>query len=170
MTNKRVSTIKVGGGADYAKVSERLKEFRQDNPNGLIETEPTFLDGQTMFKCRILKDKSNPDSAEATGHALGNKKGDKEFEKLESIATGRALALLGYASSGEIASSEEMEEFQAYQKEKKAEAIATAIARMNEANNADELKEAFFSDKTVLNEKKVVEAKDKRKADLDESN
>ena len=53
----KTKTIKVGGGADYAQVKDRLNEFRNDNPRGLIETVPTIQpDGQIMFKARILKD------------------------------------------------------------------------------------------------------------------
>ena len=36
----------------------------------------------------------------------------KSFEKLESIAVGRALAFAGFSADGEIASFEEMEEYE----------------------------------------------------------
>ena len=89
-------------GNDYAKVVERVKEFRKDNPNGLIETTPTIDGNMIVFKARVVKDKAQESSAEATGHAYGENKGAKAFEKLETIATGRALAFLGYAADGEI--------------------------------------------------------------------
>ena len=110
---KKTNTISYGSVKAYAQVKDRIKEFRTDCPNGLIETTPTITDTQVIFKARIIKDKSNPASAEATGHSMTDVKGDKAkaFEKQETIAVGRALALLGYASDGEIASSEEMEEF-----------------------------------------------------------
>ena len=108
----KVKTTKIGGGADYAKVSERLKAFRSENPRASIVTIPIPQEGgMMMFKAHIVKDKSDEFSADATGHALQTKTGLKDFEKLETIAVGRALALLGYASDGEIASSDEMEEF-----------------------------------------------------------
>ena len=114
----KVKTMDIKGN-EYAKVAERVKQFREDCPNGLIETKPEIReDGQIMFSVRILKDKSDTNSAEGTGHSLGKAVGDKAFEKLETIAVGRALAMLGYMSSGEIASSEEMEEFNAYKNEK----------------------------------------------------
>lgn len=107
-------------GRAYAQVKDRLSEFRRENPRGLIETLPVIqTDGSILFKARIVKDKSDSSSAEATGHALGPNKGDKAFEKLETIAVGRALALLGYATDGEIASSDEMEEFLAHRAEMK---------------------------------------------------
>lgn len=163
MTTKKVQTITYQG-REYAQVAKRLQLFREENPNGLVEPEPTFLeDGRVMFKVRILKDKSRPESGEAVGHALsdGPLKKNKEFEKLETIATGRALAMLGYAASGEIASSDEMEQFIAYKNEQ----IADVIDRMNATKTIDELKEVFMGS-DLINEPRVVEAKDKRKAEL----
>ena len=128
-------------GKEYAQVADRLMEFRNANPNGLVETFPTIQeDGKVMFRARVLKDKSDTSSAEATGHSLGENKGTKAFEKLETIAVGRALALLGYASSGEIASTEEMEEFEAYQKQKNEEMILMATERIEGCSTIDELK------------------------------
>jgi len=104
---KKTETIDLKG-KNYATVPARIKEFRQDCPYGLIETTPTILpDWKILFKARILKDKSNPDSAEWTGHAIWTSKADKDFEKLETIAVWRALAMLWYMASGDIASSEE---------------------------------------------------------------
>jgi hypothetical protein len=131
-------------GKEYAQVQDRLIAFRTENPNGLIETTPTIQpDGQILFKARILKDKENPASAEASGHALGTSKGQKAFEKLETIAVGRALALLGYASSGEIASSEEMEEFEAYKKQQHEELILESTEKLTDCRSLDELKTAW---------------------------
>jgi hypothetical protein len=163
MTNK-VKTMEIKGN-EYAKVVERLKQFREDCPNGLIETKPEFQpDGQILFSARILKDKSDKNSAEGTGHALGNAKGDKAFEKLETIAVGRALAMLGYMASGEIASSEEMEEFNKYKEEK----IDEAIGRMKQAETLEELKTIFMSLGSLMANSKIIEAKDARKEELNE--
>jgi hypothetical protein len=107
---KKVQTINLKG-KEYATVPARIKEFRSDCPNGLIETSFEFHGDQTSFKARVLKDKKDEGSAEATGRSLGPSKGEKNFEKLETIAVGRALANLGYMASGDVASSEEMEEF-----------------------------------------------------------
>jgi len=38
-------------------------------------------------------------------------KSNKDFEKQETIAVGRALAFAGFLSDGEVASYEEMEDF-----------------------------------------------------------
>lgn len=163
MTNK-VKTIDLKG-REYATVPERLKQFREDCPNGLIETRPEIQsDGQIIFTARILKDKSDPASAEGTGHSMGNAKADKGFEKLETIAVGRALAMLGYMASGEIASSEEMELFNEYKNDK----IDEAIGRMNQAETLEELKTIFMSLGSLMANSKIIEAKDARKEELNE--
>lgn len=131
----------------YARVADRLQEFRTANVNALVETTPMPQpDGSMMFKARILKDKSDPASGEATGHAFSNiEKLNKEkgFEKLETIAVGRALALLGYATDGEIATSEEMEEFEAYKAQKLDELLFAAQEKLEECKSLDELKSAW---------------------------
>ena len=105
---------------EYAKVKDRLLEFRQDCPRGSIMPSYELLsEKRIIFSCHIMKDKADLGSAEARGHATGKDDGtEKIFEKLETIATGRALALLGYGAEGEIASSEEMEAFEESKKEK----------------------------------------------------
>lgn len=162
----KVATMTLQGN-EYAKVAERLKAFREACPNGLIETTPNILDdGQIMFSARVLKDKANPQSGEATGHALGKNTGAKAFEKLETIAVGRALALLGYLASGEIASGEEMEEFLAHKEEQHQNAVLLAKEQLEEAKTLDELKEVFVSLGTLIGDPEVVAVKDRRKAEL----
>jgi hypothetical protein len=142
---KKTATINLSG-KQYAQVKDRIKEFRSDNPRGLIETTPTFTEDGIMFKARIVKDKSDPASAEASGHSFAKAKvneKEKQFEKQESIAVGRALVLLGYASDGEIASGEEMEEFLEYQEEKRAEAIMEVTECIGQCATLDELKEVW---------------------------
>lgn len=128
-------------GNQYAKVTERVKLFRSENPNGLIETNPVIQpDGQILFKARVLMDKAEPSSAEGTGHALGANKGDKAFEKLETIAVGRALAFVGYAADGEIASSEEMDEYLEYKSSKNDEYRQKLIEEMESCKTLPALK------------------------------
>lgn len=126
---------------DYAKVADRIQEFWKDNPRGKIETTPTTNDqGQVIFKAYILTDKAEPFSKEATGHTLGTDKEEKNFEKLESLAVGRALALLGYAGSGEIASSEEMEDYVKFKQEKREKFLEDSKLKLEGAKNLEELK------------------------------
>jgi hypothetical protein len=117
-----IETIKYQGN-DYATVPQRLKEFRSTNPRALIETKPTIEGDMVIFEARIKSDQSDPSSPEATGHSYG-KTGDKKgFEKQETVAVGRALSLLGYLNDGQIASTEEMEEFESFKEEKFTEAL-----------------------------------------------
>lgn len=143
----KVQTTKIGGGADYAKVADRIKLFREQNPNGLIETTPTITGTMIMFKARILKDKSDTNSGEASGHAMLENKGQKAFEKVESIAVGRALALLGYMASGEIASSEEMEEFNDYKEQQRLEKLQELIEQAEQIKTKEELRKFFSENK-----------------------
>jgi hypothetical protein len=168
---KKTATIDLKGKA-YAQVKDRIKEFRADNPNGDIVTTPTVTDTSIVFKAYILKDKSNPASASATGHSMGKiseKTIEKQFEKQETIAVGRALALLGYASDGEIASGEEMEEFLEYQEEKKTEAIMEVTEAIGNCQSVDELKTlwASLSGEMKVHVKAAQEAK---KLQLNENN
>ena len=148
---------------NYAKVADRLLEFRADSPRGLIETSPEFKsDGVVVFRARILKDKADENSPEATGHTIGNTKFEKNFEKLETMAVGRALALLGYLASGEIASSEEMEQFNEYKTEKKEDSILSLRA----AKTLDELKDVYMSLGHLMADVEVVKVKDECKINL----
>lgn len=168
---KKTNTISYGSVKAYAQVKDRIKEFRTDCPNGLIETTPTITDTQVIFKARIVKDKSNPASAEATGHSMADVKGDKAkaFEKQETIAVGRALALLGYASDGEIASSEEMEEFIEYQQEKRVEAVMEVTEAIGNCATIEELKALWGS---LSGEMKVLvqDAQKAKKLQLENEN
>jgi hypothetical protein len=164
--NRRTKTIDLKG-KEYATVPARIKEFRESNPRGLIETIPTTTeDNQIMFKARVLKDKKDPSSAESTGHAMGKNTGDKAFEKLETIAIGRALATLGYLAGGDIASSEEMEEFNSY----KIEQLQDAIDNIKATKTIDQLKEVFMGLGNLIAEQEVIAAKDKRKEELLDEN
>lgn len=124
-----VQTIDLKGNA-YALVPQRLKQFREDNPRSSVETKPSFQeDGTVVFSAKIVKDKADPSSADATGHSYGKMGDPKAFEKLETIATGRALALLGYLNNGQVATTEEMQEFEAYQFEQIVAEIHAASSR-----------------------------------------
>lgn len=107
----RLNTIKVSGGGDYAKVSERLKEFHKTYKNGKIETSYNLTEAMICFKTIITPDIEQPERF-FTGHSLGKVAGVKAFEKLETISVGRALAFLGLLADGEIASADEMEEYE----------------------------------------------------------
>lgn len=181
---KTVKTVSIKGDIQYAKVSDRLKVFWEENPNGKIDSERENLEnGKIRFIARIWRDSTevlelakagvNIEiirlTANATASADAVKKGDKENEKLETIAIGRALATLGYLASGEVASREEMEEFEEYKKEKAEEAVGDAVAELEEAKTLTELKEIWdkLDRKMRLNET-VREKKEELKKKLGE--
>lgn len=157
---------------EYAKVNDRLLEFRQDCPKGSIITSFQLVTDRIIFKAHIVKDRGDATSAEATGHATGKDDGsEKVFEKLETIATGRALALLGYGAKGEIASSEEMEEFLADKQERMAEVIFECTESIGNCESIDALR-SYWSGLSgeMKNIQALVEAKNTRYLALKKEN
>jgi len=107
MTERTTATIDIGKGIRYAKVAARSAVFHEDNAKCAIETSCEFKEGFAMFSAKVTTKKGT-----FTGHSMDKVQGrPKQFEKLETIAVGRALAFAGYLSSGEIACAEEMIEF-----------------------------------------------------------
>lgn len=98
-------------GKKYAQVSERIKQIHTDNKNVSITTDVQWVwdKGGVQFKATV---KISDDWEKVyTGHSFGMYKSNKDFEKLETIAVGRALAFAGFLADGEVASYEEMEDF-----------------------------------------------------------
>lgn len=161
-----VKTKKIAGDVDYAGVPDRLKEFREQNSRADVRTEHTWLaDGGLDFKAFIIVDKSDENSASATGtahYSPNEMKVKKSFEKLETISVGRALAILGYLNNGQVATSEEMEEFNEYQDQK----IEDATDALRVAPDIDTLKDVFMSLGSLMAHSKVIEAKNARKEEL----
>ena len=141
----KLATVKVQGG-EYATVPTRLKAFREANPRASISTEPTVNGETIIFKATIKQDLADSNSAEATGHSYGTNTGSKAFERLETVALGRCLAILGYLNNGQIASTEEMEDFEQFKIEK-------YQAQITEAESVKQLMELFNS--MSVEEKKV---------------
>ena len=107
MAERTTETIDIGKGIRYAKVAARSAVFHTDNQQCSIETSCEFKEGFAMFAATVTTKKGT-----FTGHSMDKVAGrQKQFEKLETIAVGRALAFAGYLSSGEIACAEEMEQF-----------------------------------------------------------
>lgn len=173
----KVQTTKIKGGAEYAKVADRLNEFRSANPRSKISIKFSYNEkGDLTHHAYIWKDKTDfydllksgvsakeaIESADAEGSSLmyaDKVKQEKGFEKNETIAIGRALAVLGYASSGEIASSEEMEEFEDFKKQKAEDARSEAINRLAKAKDMKALQETWMSFTKDLQLDKEVQAK-----------
>lgn len=158
---KKLKTISLQG-KEYAQVKDRILEFRKDTVRGSITTEVEFKDGLVVMKATVITDLADEHSRRATGQAFGKVGGQKEFEKLETIAVGRALAFLGYAADGAVASSEEMEDFQDYVEEKK----QNALKEMSTCKTQDELKTVFLSLGTLMADKDIIAKKDEMKLKL----
>jgi hypothetical protein len=162
-TSKTITLTTGGVENEYARVPERIKLFREDCPNGKITTDFELKENDVVvFTARVVKDKAKPESAESMGHSMGKAGGNKAFEKLETIAVGRALALLGYLASGEIASSEEMEEFLDFRLKK----IADAVTALKKAKTIPQLRKTFMGLGDLMSEKQIIEAKDTQKQKL----
>nr|DAX57307.1 MAG TPA: hypothetical protein [Caudoviricetes sp.] len=180
----RIKTVKIGGGIDYAKVADRIKIFWEENPNGKIDTEREDIsENKVRFIARIWRDSKvildlatvGTDinivklTANATASADAAKKGDKENEKLETVAVGRALAMLGYLASGEVASREEMEQFEAYKADLFKDEINKTIEEMKKAKTIDELRKLYVSLSAELRtNQEILNVKDKLKKKLTE--
>lgn len=104
MSDRKTETIEIGKGLHYAKVATRLTEFHKDHEKCSVETTCEFKDGYALFSAKVTTRKGT-----FTGHSMDKIAGkQKQFEKQESIAVGRALAFAGYLASGDIATYEEM--------------------------------------------------------------
>jgi hypothetical protein len=103
----------------YVKVNDRLSEFRNIYPEGRITVFRTETKSGVSFKAIICKDKDDAELfaatsiAPATGHSFlpNSLQGEKVEEYSETVAIGRALAVLGLKVEKSIASAEEMVQF-----------------------------------------------------------
>jgi len=162
----QIKTINLSG-KQYAQVKDRIKVFWEENPNGTINIEAIPMpDSSIIMKSTICRD-ANEKGGCATGQALGKLDENKAFEKLESIANGRALANLGYLANGEIASLDEMQEFLEHKEQKKNEKIDEAIGLIKKSKTLDGLKKAWVEiDVEIQKVKSVLDLKNKLKTEL----
>jgi hypothetical protein len=156
----KVATINLKGN-EYATVPQRLLEFRKNHPRAEVVTKPEIqADGTIVFTAKITSDRAKEDSSTATGHSYGKNSGDKAFEKLETVAVGRALSLLGYLNNGQIASTEEMEQFEEYQLNQIKDQIANATKRDEFRSILATLPPALKKEVTPLINQRIEELKD----------
>ena len=178
---------------DYAKVTDRLEAFRTNHPNSKILTSYKTENNKVVFKAFLWRDKTEVIQSLANGiskeliyltadaEATAQKTitSDKDFEKLETMAIGRALSNLGYSSTGKIAESM-VSELDQYKDELYQDSVDSAIDRLQNCKTLDELKANYQAlnpvlriDKTIkviteeikkkLNVKAVNISKDKRR-------
>ena len=129
----------------YVKVNERLSNFRRDNPQGVITTfRVEAQNGGIVYKAVVCRNGQevqlfgNTGLAAATGHAFLAKE-DREDSKVEefteTVAVGRALAMLGYQVEKSITSSEEMVKFE---KSTKFQMASSEVPQSEKADTKDE--------------------------------
>lgn len=105
----KLKTIKLKGN-DYVQVNTRVDFFNQTYTNGRIATEVKFENSTVWFKAVVTPDLKNPERY-FVGHSFGELGKEKAFEKLETVAAGRALAFMGIGIVDSIASSDEIANF-----------------------------------------------------------
>lgn len=140
---KKLKTISLSGKA-YAQVAERLRAIHEDHKDFDIVTSYAVIEGGVTFLAVLtIRDKQIEESfvtVTYTGHSYGKLGGAKAFEKLETIAVGRALAFAGYHADGEIASADEMQDMGG---EVDKEALNDALRQLGEATTVAELNKRF---------------------------
>lgn len=167
MEKRKQKTISLQG-KNYVQVAERIRAIHQERKDGFdIVTSYVVTDaGNIVFTATLSVDAKNGGGRirTFTGHALGKLGGAKAFEKLETVAVGRALAFAGYHGDGDIASADEMETFE---KEIDYEKIEAAQIALEDAKTIDQLAEVYKKmPKEIKGNKAIIEYKDKRKKEL----
>lgn len=154
---------------DYAKVTDRLEAFRTNHPNSKILTSYKTENNKVVFKAFLWRDKTEVIQSLANGiskeliyltadaEATAQKTitNDKDFEKLETMAIGRALSNLGYSSTGKIAESM-VSELDQYKDELYQDSVDSVIDRLQNCKTLDELKSNYQALKPVLRLDKTI--------------
>lgn len=133
----------------YVKVNVRLKQFWEKYPEGRVETNCHQYDNQLTFTARLFR-KQEDVSPASTGHAFSELNGEKVGEYTETVAVGRALALMGFSVEKSIASAEEMKKWHETQQaktEKKDAAPAAPAPRQSKIKPASKPAEKSQADK-----------------------
>lgn len=144
---------------DYVSVATRVDQFHAEHEKD-ISIDTTFtLDWElACFKATVTTKKGT-----FTGSSFGRLGKEKAFEKLETVAVGRALAFAGYETRDGIASKEEMEVFDTNNQPTSDEApkeapilfgnIINEIKAENDSNSLDVMlsvvKEGKWSEKQI---------------------
>lgn len=165
--SKKIKTINLQG-KQYAQVSERLRAIHEEHKNFDIKTNYEFFGEQVVFRAKLtIRDKEGvKEPVTYYGHSQGKLGAQKAFEKLETIAVGRALAFAGYHADGEIASADEMQDMEA---EIDKEILADAVAQIMDAKDVPALEKTYKDlPADIKRSKEVIDAGKKRKKELTE--
>jgi len=153
MTQLKTITL---SGKQYAQVAERLRAVHDQHKNfDIVTTYEVTPAGSVVFTATLtIRDADK--TTVYTGHSFGALKAAKAFEKQETIAVGRALAFAGYHADGEIASADEMAE---YEDSADSEMVTTAVSTIQKAKDLKELKKAYEAmPPEMQRSKRVLEA------------
>lgn len=161
---RKLKTINLSG-KQYAQVAERLRAVHEDHKDFDIVTTFSTTEAGIVFCAElVIRDKVKGSVVRYTGHSYGKAGAVKAFEKLESIAVGRALAFAGYHADGEIASAEEMAD---YTSSVDQEAVISAVSKINEAKSVEEMKKIYYDMPVEIQRaKEVIEAGKTKKKEL----
>lgn len=181
----RIQTRKMGV-FDMAAASDRILSFWEKYPDGkiLVKDNSQYKkpDDLLVKKAFIWKKKKDyltlaaqitiadreivediltgSSDANAEARQAEGKEAKKDFEKLETIAIGRALAALGFLKDGQVASSEEMENYNEYLQNKIDQETIAAIEYLNEAETLEDLGKRWIElDGTMKQVDEIVERK-----------
>lgn len=163
--SKKLKTIKLSG-KEYAQVAERLRAIHENHKNFDIDTQYEVTEGGAAVFTATLRIRDKVENASITykGHSYGKLGAAKAFEKLETIAVGRALAFAGYHADGEIASADEMQD---YDNAIDQEVIVDAIMQIQSVKTVTELNKAYKAlPVEVRQNKEVIEAGKEKKKEL----
>lgn len=185
MAGKNVETKRMGN-FDMASAGDRLLAFWENYPDGKISIERNDYDGSLVYKAFIWKKKSTYLEALATGaardlvmesaDAIAEARNEaalakKDFEKLQTISIGRALAVLGFLKDGRVASDEELELWKdkasKFDANEYAQQKQQTLDAINQASDIDVLQEvwknAAKANVRLINDEELVAAKDAMK-------
>lgn len=111
MNEKKLPTINLKG-KEYVQVKDRVVYFNDTFPNGMIVTEVKHNDNGSYawFKALVTPDHTQPQRV-FIAHSAGPVDEEKSYEKLETVAVGRALAFMGIGVLESVASADEMQKF-----------------------------------------------------------
>lgn len=101
-------------GKDYTEVPERVRQFHEKYPEGMIQTQVTYEDKYVRCTANVWPDYNANTSRFFTGHAeedrtQGKINATNATENCETSAVGRALGFLNIGIVTSIASAEEVE-------------------------------------------------------------
>jgi hypothetical protein len=164
--SKKLKTINLQG-KEYAKVAERLRAVHEDHKDfDIVNSYEVTPAGAVVFTATLtIRDKKDAKNVVTyTGHSYGKLGAAKAFEKQETIAVGRALAFAGYHADGEIASVDEMAD---YEQSVDTEAVQSAISAIDATKDLNGLKKVYDAmPPAIKRSKQVLEAGKKKKQDL----